>query len=42
MRHAHLGTTGHYLTARIEDMHDKLPEHYTRPLPQRSYPLESR
>jgi integrase len=24
LRHAHLDTTGRYLTARIEDMHDKL------------------
>jgi integrase len=38
LRHAHLDTTGHYLVARIEDMHDKLQEHYTRPRPQRSYP----
>jgi integrase len=38
LRHAHLDTTGHYLTARIEDMHDKLQEHYARPRPQRSYP----
>ena len=38
LRHAHLDITGHYLTARIEDMHDKLQEHYTRPRPQRSYP----
>jgi integrase len=38
LRHAHLDTTGHYLTARVEDMHDKLLEHYTRPRPQRSYP----
>ena len=38
LRHAHLDTTGRYLTARIEDMHDKLQEHYTRPRPQRSYP----
>jgi integrase len=38
LRHAHLDTTGHYLTARVEDMHDKLQEHYTRPRPQRSYP----
>ena len=27
LRHAHLDTTGHYLAARIEDMHDKLQEH---------------
>ena len=38
LRHAHLDTTGRYLTARIEDMHDKLQEHYTRPRPKRSYP----
>lgn len=38
LRHAHLDTTGHYLTARVEDMHDKLQEHYTRPRPQRAYP----
>jgi integrase len=38
LRHAHLDTTGHYLVARIEDMHDKLQEHYTRPRPPRSYP----
>jgi integrase len=38
MRHAHLDTTGHYLTVRIEDMHDKLHEHYNKPRPQRSYP----
>jgi integrase len=38
LRHAHLDTTGHYLTARIEDLHDKLHEHYTKPRPQRSYP----
>jgi hypothetical protein len=31
LRHAHLDTTGHYLVARIEDMHDKLQEHYARP-----------
>lgn len=38
LRHAHLDTTGHYLTARVEDMHDKLQEHYTRPRPQRCHP----
>ena len=38
LRHAHLDTTGHYLTVRVEDLHDKLLEHYTRPRPQRSYP----
>ncbi len=37
LRHAHLDTTGRYLTARVEDMHDKLQEHYTRPRPQRTF-----
>jgi integrase len=38
LRHAHLDTTGRCLTARVEDMHDKLQEHYARPRPQRSFP----
>ncbi|MGH3527747.1 MAG: tyrosine-type recombinase/integrase [Pseudonocardiaceae bacterium] len=38
LRHAHLDTTGRYLTARVEDMHDKLIEHYRRPRPQPAYP----
>jgi integrase len=38
LRHAHLDTTGHYLTVRVEDLHDKLQEHYAKPRPQRSYP----
>jgi integrase len=38
LRHAHLETTGRYLTARVEDLHDKLHEHYSRPRPKRSYP----
>lgn len=38
LRHAHLDTTGHYLVTRIEDMHDKLQEHYVGPRPQRFYP----
>jgi integrase len=37
LRHAHLDTTGRYLTARVEDMHDKLAKHYARPRPQRVY-----
>ena len=37
LRHAHLDTTGRYLTARVEDMYDKLAEHYSRPRPQRAY-----
>lgn len=32
---AHLDTTGRHLTERVEDMHDKLAEHYSRPRPQR-------
>jgi integrase len=37
LRHAHLDTTGRYLTARVEDMHDKLQEHYAQPRPQRTF-----
>lgn len=37
LRHAHLDTTGRYLTARIEDMHDKLTERYNRPRPEPVY-----
>jgi integrase len=37
LRHAHLDTTGRYLTARVEDLHDKLQEHYSRPRPQRTF-----
>jgi integrase len=37
LRHAHLDTTGRYLTTRVEDLHDKLQEHYTRPRPRRSF-----
>jgi integrase len=37
LRHAHLDTTGRYLTTRVEDMHDKLAEHYSRPRPHRAY-----
>lgn len=37
LRHAHLDTTGRYLTARVEDLHDKLQEHYTRPRSQRTF-----
>ncbi|MEV6395894.1 hypothetical protein AB0M39_14120 [Streptomyces sp. NPDC051907] len=47
LRHAHLDTTGRYLTAHVEDLHDKLQEHYTKPRPQRAFaagydPEESR
>jgi integrase len=37
LRHASIETTGRYLTVRVEDMFDKLQEHYNRPRPQRSY-----
>ncbi|MFF3216957.1 tyrosine-type recombinase/integrase [Streptomyces sp. NPDC002886] len=37
LRHAHLDTTGRYLTARVEDLHDKLQKHYTKPRPQRTF-----
>lgn len=38
MRHASIHTTSRYLTVRIDDLVDKLTEHYTRPRPQASYP----
>jgi integrase len=34
MRHRHLATTQQYLPVRVEDLHDKLHEHYARPRPQ--------
>jgi integrase len=37
LRHADINTTGVYLTVRIEDMFDRLQEHYTRPRPVRTY-----
>ena len=38
MRHRHLATTEAYLQPRIEELHDKLQEHFRRPRPQQSYP----
>jgi integrase len=38
LRHSNLATTGLYLTARVEDLFDKLQEHYTRPRPAPSLP----
>ncbi|WP_433870704.1 tyrosine-type recombinase/integrase [Saccharopolyspora sp. CA-218241] len=35
LRHAHLDTTGTYLRVRVEDMFDKLTDHYERPRPER-------
>jgi integrase len=37
LRHANIETTGRYLTVRVEDLFDKLQEHYNRPRPQRTY-----
>ncbi|GAA2301899.1 site-specific integrase [Nonomuraea roseoviolacea subsp. roseoviolacea] len=37
LRHAGIETTGRYLTVRVEDMFDKLQEHYERPRPERTY-----
>lgn len=38
MRHANIQTTSRYLTARVEEMFDKLAEHYSTPRPTTSYP----
>jgi integrase len=38
MRHASIQTTSRYLTARVEEIFDKLTEHYNTPRPQTSYP----
>ncbi len=38
MRHAHADTTGIYTRVRVEDVFDKLQEHYQRPRPETSYP----
>jgi integrase len=37
LRHASIETTGRYLTVRVEDLFDKLQEHYSSPRPQRTY-----
>lgn len=37
LRHQHLATTERYLRPRIEEMHDKLQEHFTRPRPERRF-----
>ena len=37
LRHANIETTGRYLTVRVEDLFDKLQEHYSKPRPQRAY-----
>ncbi|MFD7972973.1 tyrosine-type recombinase/integrase [Streptomyces clavifer] len=38
MRHANIQTTSRYLTARVEEMFDKLAEHYNTPRPAMTYP----
>ncbi|MFD9456678.1 tyrosine-type recombinase/integrase [Streptomyces sp. NPDC059985] len=38
MRHANIETTSRYLTARVEEMFDKLAEHYRAPARPVSYP----
>ena len=38
LRHADIQTTGRYLTTRVEEIFDKLNEHYRQPRPQTSYP----
>lgn len=37
MRHRHLATTEAYLQPRIEELHDKLQEHFRRPRPEPTY-----
>jgi hypothetical protein len=37
LRHADIRITGRYLTARVEDLVDKLAEHYSRPRPAVTY-----
>ncbi|WP_308267681.1 tyrosine-type recombinase/integrase [Yinghuangia soli] len=39
LRHSDIQTTGRYLTARIEELFDKLAEHYARPRPAAHYPV---
>jgi integrase len=38
LRHADLQTTGRYLAVNVEELFDKLTEHYGRPRPQPRYP----
>ncbi|MDV7194463.1 tyrosine-type recombinase/integrase [Mycolicibacterium fortuitum] len=37
LRHRHLSTTEQYLQPRIEELHDKLQEHYARPRQERRF-----
>ncbi|WP_309116000.1 site-specific integrase [Saccharothrix sp.] len=38
LRHANIQTTGRYLAVGVEELFDKLTEHYARPRPERQYP----
>jgi site-specific recombinase XerD len=38
LRHADINTTGIYTAVRVEDLFDKLQEHYIRPRPSRRLP----
>ncbi|RMI42836.1 site-specific integrase [Actinomadura harenae] len=40
LRHAHLSTTALYTTVGLDDLIDKLAEHYQRPAPTASWPQE--
>lgn len=37
LRHASITTTGEYLAVGVEDLVDRMQEHYTRPRPKRSF-----
>lgn len=37
MRHRHLTTTELYLIPRIEELHDKVQEHFSRPRPVKTF-----
>ena len=37
LRHRQLSTTERYLQPRVEELHDKLQEHFTRPRPHRRF-----
>ncbi len=37
LRHASITTTGEYLAVRVEDLIDRMQEHYTRPRPKRAF-----
>ncbi len=37
LRHRHLSATEHYLQPRVEELHDKLQEHFTRSRPEPTY-----